>query len=72
MRADLAAFGSAGVKAHGRLPWYAPEELDASARELYDRAPEPKTFVTIDSDHTNAGERSRAAVLAWLGERHPR
>jgi 4-carboxymuconolactone decarboxylase len=25
------------VKAHGRLPWYAPDELDASARALYDR-----------------------------------
>jgi putative redox protein len=61
----------------GRPVLYVAAEHDgmvslASARELYDRAPEPKTFVTIDSDHTNAGERSRAAVLAWLGERHPR
>lgn len=44
----------------------------ASAAELFARAPEPKTFVTIDSDHTYAGERARAAVLAWLSERHPR
>ncbi|GAC1311084.1 MAG: hypothetical protein NVSMB21_19960 [Vulcanimicrobiaceae bacterium] len=44
----------------------------ASAAELFVRAPEPKTFVTIASDHTYAGEHARAAVLAWLGERHPR
>jgi fermentation-respiration switch protein FrsA (DUF1100 family) len=44
----------------------------ASARELFERAPEPKTFVTIDSDHTSAGENARSAVLAWLNERHPR
>ena len=44
----------------------------ASAEELFMRAPEPKTFVTIASDHTYAGEHSRAAVLEWLNERHPR
>jgi len=44
----------------------------ASAAELFARAPEPKTFVTIESDHTSAGENARAAVLAWLSERHPR
>jgi fermentation-respiration switch protein FrsA (DUF1100 family) len=44
----------------------------ASARELFERAPEPKTFVTIDSDHTSAGENARAALLAWLNERHAR
>lgn len=43
-----------------------------SAEELVARAPEPKTFVTISSDHTSAGENARAAVLAWLNERHPR
>ncbi|MDQ2857900.1 MAG: lysophospholipase [Candidatus Eremiobacteraeota bacterium] len=43
-----------------------------SAQELFARAPEPKTFVTIASDHTSAGENARAAVLAWLNERHPR
>jgi putative redox protein len=41
-----------------------------SVRQLYDRAPEPKTFVTIDSDHTYAAERARASVLEWLNERH--
>ena len=30
-----------------------------SVRELYDRAPEPKWFATVDSDHTYAAERSR-------------
>jgi len=44
----------------------------ASAEKLFARAPEPKTFVTISSDHTLAGENARAAVLAWLNERHPR
>jgi len=43
-----------------------------SAEELFRRAPEPKTFVTIDSDHTYAGENARATILAWLNERHPR
>lgn len=37
-----------------------------SVRELYERAPEPKWFATIDSDHTYAAERSRASVLEWL------
>lgn len=41
-----------------------------SVRELFERAPEPKSFATIDSDHTYAAERSRAAVLEWLNERH--
>jgi fermentation-respiration switch protein FrsA (DUF1100 family) len=44
----------------------------SSARALFERAPEPKTFVTIDSDHTSAGENARGAVLAWLNARHPR
>jgi pimeloyl-ACP methyl ester carboxylesterase len=44
----------------------------ASAEELFMRAPEPKTFALIASDHTNAGEHARAAVLAWLNDRHPR
>ena len=43
-----------------------------SAHALFERAPEPKTLVTIDSDHTYAGENARAAVLGWLNERHPR
>ncbi len=41
-----------------------------SVRELYDRAPEPKSFATIDSDHTYAAEHSKATVLQWLNERH--
>jgi pimeloyl-ACP methyl ester carboxylesterase len=45
---------------------------ERSVRELYDRAPDPKTFVVIDSDHTYAGERARSTVLEWLNERHPR
>jgi hypothetical protein len=43
-----------------------------SVRELYERAPDPKWFETIDSDHTYAAENAKAAVLAWLNERHPR
>jgi pimeloyl-ACP methyl ester carboxylesterase len=64
-------------KLAGRPVLYVAADRDAmvspsSVRELYDRAPEPKTYVTIDSDHTYAGERSRATVLQWLDERHPR
>jgi pimeloyl-ACP methyl ester carboxylesterase len=44
----------------------------ASVRELFERAPEPKTLLTIDSDHTTAGDASRAPVLQWLNELHPR
>jgi alpha-beta hydrolase superfamily lysophospholipase len=43
-----------------------------SARELFERAPEPKTFALIESDHTYAGENARAAVLGWLNALHPR
>lgn len=43
-----------------------------SVRELYDRAPDPKRFETIESDHTYAADAARPAVLAWLNERHPR
>lgn len=43
-----------------------------SAEELFERAPEPKSFASIDSDHTYAGENARATVLAWFNERHPR
>lgn len=41
-----------------------------SVRELFERAPDPKSFATIESDHTYAAERARAAVLEWLNERH--
>lgn len=44
----------------------------ASAEELFARAPEPKSYAVVSSDHTYAGENARAAVLAWLNERHPR
>jgi pimeloyl-ACP methyl ester carboxylesterase len=44
----------------------------ASVDDLFARAPEPKSFATVASDHTFAGDNSRAAVLAWLNERHPR
>jgi pimeloyl-ACP methyl ester carboxylesterase len=61
----------------GRPVLYVAAERDgmvsrASAEELFMRAPEPKTFVSVASDHTSAGENSRAAVLAWLNERHQR
>lgn len=44
----------------------------SSVEELFARAPEPKTFATVVSDHTYAGDNSRSAILAWLNERHPR
>lgn len=44
----------------------------ASVRELYDRAPDPKTLVIIESDHTYAGEHARGDVLEWLNHLHPR
>jgi uncharacterized protein len=44
----------------------------ASVSELYERASEPKTFVTVASDHTFAGDNSRTAVLQWLNALHPR
>jgi pimeloyl-ACP methyl ester carboxylesterase len=61
----------------GRPVLYIAAERDMmvsrrSATELFERAPEPKTFVSIDSDHTYAGDNSRAAVVAWLNELHPR
>lgn len=44
----------------------------SSVEALFERAPEPKAFATVASDHTFAADNSRAAVLAWLNERHPR
>ncbi|MGC1381239.1 MAG: alpha/beta fold hydrolase [Candidatus Baltobacteraceae bacterium] len=60
----------------GRPALYVAADRDGmvsprSVLELYERAPEPKTFATIESDHTYAAERSRAVVLEWLNERHP-
>jgi alpha-beta hydrolase superfamily lysophospholipase len=43
-----------------------------SVEALFERAPEPKTFETISSDHTYAGENARSAVLGWLNALHPR
>jgi pimeloyl-ACP methyl ester carboxylesterase len=61
----------------GRETLYVAASRDAmvnpeSVRELFDRAPEPKTFEIIESDHTYAAENARSAVLQWLNERHPR
>jgi alpha-beta hydrolase superfamily lysophospholipase len=61
----------------GRPVLYIAAERDGmvqrkSVEELFERAPEPKAFATVASDHTFAGDNSRAAVLAWLNERHPR
>jgi len=44
----------------------------ASVAELYERAPQPKTMATIQSDHTYAAENARGEVLAWLNGLHPR
>lgn len=61
----------------GRPQLYVAATRDAmvhprSVEELYGHAPQPKTLVTIESDHTNAGENSRAYVLQWLNALHPR
>lgn len=44
----------------------------ASVRELYERLHEPKTHVTVASDHTFAGDNSRTAVLQWFNALQPR
>jgi alpha-beta hydrolase superfamily lysophospholipase len=44
----------------------------ASVDALFARAPEPKSFATVASDHTWAGDASRAVVLGWMNERHAR
>jgi uncharacterized protein len=64
-------------KLAGRPVLYIAAERDgmvarSSVDDLFARAPEPKSFATVASDHTFAGDNSRAAVLAWLNERHPR
>jgi pimeloyl-ACP methyl ester carboxylesterase len=61
----------------GRPALYVAAENDAmvspaSVRELFDRASEPKSFMSVPGNHTNAGENARGAVLEWLGERHAR
>ncbi|HVA28389.1 MAG TPA: alpha/beta fold hydrolase [Candidatus Baltobacteraceae bacterium] len=64
-------------KLAGRPQLYVAATRDAmvnasSVRELYDRAPEPKTFASIESDHTYAGENARAEILTWFNALHPR
>jgi alpha-beta hydrolase superfamily lysophospholipase len=61
----------------GRPQLYVAASRDAmvsqsSVRELFEHAPEPKTFETIESDHTYAGDNARGTILKWLDERHPR
>lgn len=61
----------------GRPVLYIAAERDGmvqrkSVEDLFDRAPDPKTFAMVASDHTFAGDNSRATVLAWLNEMHPR
>ncbi len=71
------AFDRALPKLEGRPALFVAASHDAmvsaaSVRELYDRAPEPKAFAVVESDHTNAGEHARGDVLQWLNLRHPR
>jgi fermentation-respiration switch protein FrsA (DUF1100 family) len=59
----------------GRPALYVAANHDAmvslkSVKELYDRAPEPKSFATIESDHTYAAENARATILEWLRRNH--
>ena len=61
----------------GRPVLFVAAERDAmvarsSVEELYAHAGDPKTLVTVQSDHTFAGDNSRSAVLQWLGAMHPR
>ena len=70
-------FARALPRLSGRPQLYVAASRDAmvsprSVEDLYRRAPEPKTFLTIESDHTTAGENARAQVLEWLNARHPR
>jgi pimeloyl-ACP methyl ester carboxylesterase len=70
-------FADALPRLEGRPQLYIAARRDAmvsprSVEELYERAPEPKHFITIDSDHTYAGDNARGEVLQWLNERHPR
>lgn len=64
-------------KLAGRPQLYIAASRDAmvnvrGVEGLYRRASEPKTFLTIASDHTYAGDNARSEVLQWLNERHPR
>lgn len=64
-------------KLAGRPQLYVAASRDAmvnarSVEDLYRRAPEPKTYVTVASDHTYAGDNARSDVLQWLNQRHPK
>jgi pimeloyl-ACP methyl ester carboxylesterase len=61
----------------GRPVLYVAADRDAMVARaavdaLFERAPDPKTFAIIASDHTFAGENARSTILQWLGARHPR
>ncbi|HEV8021888.1 MAG TPA: alpha/beta fold hydrolase [Candidatus Lustribacter sp.] len=64
-------------KLAGRPTFFIAAERDAmvaraSVDDLFARAPDPKSFAVVNSDHTFAGDNSRATVLTWLNERHAR
>ena len=70
-------FDEALPRLAGRPQLYVAAERDAmvnprSVEDLYNRAADPKTFVTIASDHTYAAENARGEVLQWLNALHPR
>jgi pimeloyl-ACP methyl ester carboxylesterase len=72
-----ARFADALPRLEGRPQLYVAADRDAmvsraSVEALYDRAREPKRFVTVSSDHTYAGEHARSSVLQWLNDLHPR
>ena len=64
-------------KLAGRPQLYVAATRDAmvtpvSVRELFERAPDPKSFATVESDHTYAAENARSEILQWLNGLHPR
>ncbi|MDP9110541.1 MAG: lysophospholipase [Candidatus Eremiobacteraeota bacterium] len=64
-------------KLAGRPQLYIAATRDAmvqlgSVEDLFRRAPDPKTFRTVESDHTYAADNARSDVLQWLNQRHPR
>ena len=70
-------FERALPKLAGRPQLYIAAERDAmvsrqSVEALFERAPDPKTFVTVASDHTYAAENSRGEILQWLNSMHVR
>lgn len=61
----------------GRPVLYVAAEHDAmvsvsSVTRLFERAPEPKRLVRVESNHTAAAEYARTPVLQWLNELHPK